>query len=77
MNQPKLEERVAALEQQVADLQAARTNGTPPKDWRSTVGMFTGDNIMKQIDEAARKFREADRRRRLGRKTTSKVRAKT
>jgi hypothetical protein len=57
-----LEERVAKLERQVAKLRAAVANGAAVKDWRSTIGMFTGDEVMKQIDEEASKFREADRR---------------
>jgi hypothetical protein len=32
------------------------------KDWRRTLGMFTGDEIMKRIDEEALKYREADRK---------------
>lgn len=31
------------------------------KDWRRTIGIFAGDEVMKQIDEEARKIREADR----------------
>lgn len=62
MAQHKLEERVAALERQVADLQAALANGTRKKDWRRTIGMFTGDEVMKRIDAEALAFREADRR---------------
>lgn len=58
-----LEERVAALEQQVNSLLAARTNGGTQKDWRRTLGMFTGDEVMRAIDEEARQFREEDRRR--------------
>ncbi|MCI0639523.1 MAG: hypothetical protein L0Y72_10480 [Gemmataceae bacterium] len=71
----QLEQRVAALESQVAALQAAQANGVQPTGWRTTVGMFTGDEVMKQIDRAARKIREADRRRtRAG--VTSNARAK-
>ncbi len=33
------------------------------KDWRRTIGMFSGDPVMKRIDEAALRYREADRRR--------------
>jgi hypothetical protein len=62
MGKNDLEERVKALEQQVAELQAALANGTPLKDWRSTVGMFSGDETMKRIDEAGRQWREAERR---------------
>lgn len=69
-----LRRRLAALERQMAELQAAHGNGTSAKDWRSTVGMFSGDEVMKQIDEAARKVREADRKRaRNGRKRKARV----
>ena len=56
-----LEERVDALEKQVAELMK-RVLATPPeKDWRSTVGMFANDPVMKAIQEEGRKIREADR----------------
>jgi hypothetical protein len=55
-----LEDRVAALERQVAELLAERKNGN---DWQSTIGMFAGDEVMKRIDEAALKYRERDRER--------------
>ena len=61
MAKPTLEKRVAALEHQLAELKANLANGNQPKDWRSTIGMFAGDDVMKQIDEAGRKIREADR----------------
>jgi hypothetical protein len=57
-----LEERVAALEREVAELRTALANGTTVKDWRSTIGMFSGDESMKEIDELGRKWREAERR---------------
>ncbi len=63
MARPTLEERVAALEQQVAELKAAMENGVRPKDWRRTIGMFTGDEGMQQLFEEAMKLREADRQR--------------
>jgi hypothetical protein len=69
MTQPTLAERVTALEREVADLKAALTDGVRPKDWRRTIGMFSGDEVMKRIDEAARKFREADRRKARRRQT--------
>jgi hypothetical protein len=62
MNALTLEQRVAALERQVAELRAALVNGARPKDWRRTIGMFTGDEVMSRIDQEALKFREADRR---------------
>ncbi len=76
MSQTTLADRVAALERQVAELQTALEKGLRPKDWRRTVGMFTGDEVMKRIDEEARKYREADRakaRRRSGRKSRAKT----
>jgi hypothetical protein len=56
-----LEERVAALERQVAQLLAQQNAGKPPKDWRDTLGMFTDDDVMKQITDAALAYRAADR----------------
>lgn len=50
--------RVAALEAKIAEMQAATPQG---KDWRRTIGMFAGDEVMKEIFEAGREIREADR----------------
>ena len=64
MSQQTLEERVAALEHQVANLTKRLLPGEktlPEKDWRSTVGMFANDPIMKEIIEEGRKIRERDR----------------
>ena len=63
MPQITLEQRVAALEKQFADLKQAFDRGVRPKDWRRTIGMFAGDEMMKQIDEEALKIREKDRER--------------
>jgi hypothetical protein len=57
----RLGERIAALEQQVKDLRSGLTNTHNGKDWHRTIGMFAGDEVMKQIDEAGRRIREADR----------------
>ena len=59
MSQLSLDQRVAALEQEVARLSQQRQ--PPAKDWRSTLGMFAGDPIMKEIIEEGRKIRERDR----------------
>lgn len=63
MPQPTLDERVTALEQAVARLSGLQPGaGHPPeKDWRSTLGMFAGDAIMKEIIDEGRKIREWDR----------------
>ena len=59
MSQASLEERVVALEHQVAQLIAGAA--PPTKDWRTSVGMFSNDPVMKEIQEEGRKIREADR----------------
>jgi hypothetical protein len=61
MSQTALEERVAILERQMAQLLTQAEHDRPQKDWRSTVGMFTNDPVMKQIQEEGRKIRQADR----------------
>jgi hypothetical protein len=65
MTQQTLEERVAALEIQVARLADLLRPAAEPgrDDWKSVVGMFGDDPIMKEIDEEARKIREKDRER--------------
>ena len=63
MAQGKLEERVAELEKQVAEMKVQVAGLARPTDWRSVVGMFTGDEGMKRIDEAGRRYREEDRKR--------------
>ena len=54
-----LEQRLAALEKRFEEMLR------PPqpqrfKDWRQAVGLFPGDDFMKQIDEAGREIRAAD-----------------
>lgn len=64
MSEQTLEDRVAALAHSVAQLSRRLLPGEklpPEKDWRSNIGMFAGDPIMKEIDEEGRKIREADR----------------
>jgi hypothetical protein len=36
-------------------------DSTPKKNWRLAAGMFTDSEFSRQIDEEARKIREADR----------------
>jgi hypothetical protein len=61
MPQATLEERVALLEQQVARVLAGFQSSGAKQDWRNTIGMFSGDAVMKGIQEEGRKIREADR----------------
>jgi hypothetical protein len=58
-----LEERVAALEKQVAGLLGNYGAAGRAKDWRRTRGVFTGDEVMKQVFKEGRKIRAADRKR--------------
>jgi hypothetical protein len=56
-----LEERVAVLEQELAELKSRRVQGRE-KDWRRTIGMFTDNPEIKELFSEAMKLREADRR---------------
>ena len=71
MSQLTVEERQTNLEKEVNELRAS-ANGSRANDWRSTIGMFTGDEVMKEIDREALKFREADRRKARKTARTSK-----
>ena len=62
MSKPKIAERVAALEAQMQRV-LARVPQPGPDDWKSVVGMCTGDEDMKQIDALGAAWREADRQR--------------
>ena len=57
-----LEQRVAALEEKVAELTAQQEDGPAKKDWRRTVGMFTDNPGMQELFADAMKIREADRK---------------
>lgn len=63
MSQPSLDERVTLLEQEVAILARMHPDQSAVKDknWRSTVGMFADDPVMKEIIEAGHAIREQDR----------------
>lgn len=74
MTRATLEERMNALEKQVKELRAQVQKLARPKDWRNIVGIFEGNEGMKQIFEEARKIREEDRRRTRPKATKSKPR---
>ena len=63
MSRATLEERVTALERQVGVLLANGAGTGRAKDWRRTRGVFTGDDLMKQVFEEGRKIRDAERKR--------------
>ncbi len=62
MSRVTLEERVEALETHVAALLANHAAPGRAKDWRRTRGVFTGDDLMKQVFEEGRKIRDAERK---------------
>ncbi|HUT95402.1 MAG TPA: hypothetical protein VMY37_38460 [Thermoguttaceae bacterium] len=62
MSRATLEERIAALEKTVAELLAQSKSTPDGKHWRSAIGMFANDAVMKEIDEEGRRIREEDRR---------------
>jgi peptidoglycan hydrolase CwlO-like protein len=59
--QTKVEERISALERTVAELVQSRRSAGRVKDWKRTVGMFSGNDLMKEIDAAGQKIREQNR----------------
>jgi hypothetical protein len=63
-----IEQRVAALEQELSDLKEERSNGRVKrvKDWRRTIGQFTDKPEMKELFAEAMKLRDADRRKAHG-----------
>ncbi|MCA9267061.1 MAG: hypothetical protein KDA41_01255 [Planctomycetales bacterium] len=61
MASKSLENRVANLESQMAEVLTHLPQGTCVKDWRRTIGAFTGDEGMLQILQDAMQLREADR----------------
>lgn len=63
MTQSTLQERVTAMEQQLADLRSQVEKLARPKNWQSALGMFAGDEAMKRIDAAGQEIREKERQR--------------
>ena len=58
-----IEERLTALEEKFDALMRGESPLGGKKDWRRTIGMFDGDELMEWIDEQALKYREEDRER--------------
>ena len=67
MSQTSVEERISALERTIADLVQWRRGANRVKDWKRTVGMFSGNELMKEIDAAGQRIRDQDRQRARGR----------
>ena len=56
-----LEKRMAGLEKHVAEIQAELLKLNHRNDWRQTIGMFTGNELMKRIDSAGQAIRRRQR----------------
>jgi hypothetical protein len=72
-----LEQRVAELEKQMADMKAEHANGPGKNEWRETVGMFTNDPGMLEIFADAMKIRAKDRKKGRQRATRKRERARS
>lgn len=74
MSRLTLTQRVAALEKTVKSL-LDHIDEVTSKDWRRTIGAFSGDEFMREVFAEGRKIREADRlrnRSRSGKKRTAR-----
>src|SRR5438128_12645841 len=72
MSKTEVQQRLEALERQVATLMSRQNASPGPDDWRSTVGMFSGDELHTQIDAAGQAIRGAERMAARGPPATSK-----
>ena len=61
MDAKPLEERVHALEREVAELKNRLEQAAPAADWRRTVSTFRGDATFHEIVDAGKAIREAER----------------
>ncbi len=61
MSAQELEERVRALEREMADLKSRLSESGAVKDWRRSVGAFRGDAVMRRIVEAGQAIRAGER----------------
>jgi hypothetical protein len=62
MSRKTLENRVAELERRLDEMTVRKSGEPGPEDWVRSVGMFTGNAFMKEIDAAGRSIRETERR---------------
>jgi hypothetical protein len=54
-----LEKRVDELERKVTELAIAVGGKPPQKDWLSTVGMWTDDDISREAERLGREYRDS------------------
>ncbi len=65
-----LEQRIDALERELAALKAEIVNGREQKPWLRVQGVFAGDEGMREIFDEALKLRKRDRQRARRRSAT-------
>lgn len=63
MSEATLEERVTALEAQVAQWTAPWLKPQQPKDWRRSIGILPADELTDRIFAEAMRLRQEDRER--------------
>ena len=63
MSEATLEQRVAALEAQVAQLTAPWLKPSQPKNWRRSIGILPADESTDRIFDEALRLRQEDRER--------------
>ena len=61
MSTPSLEERVAALEKQYAQLLQMACDKPARNAWREVVGMFADDPQIEELHQETQRIREEDR----------------
>lgn len=61
MGEQPLEKRVEVLEREVERLKVQMGGTEVARDWRVTVGMFKDDPVFREISDAGKKLREAER----------------
>jgi len=59
MSRRSFEQRLAALEEQMANIKVQQNAGSEKKDWRRTVGKFPG---LQEVFAEAMKLRQTDRK---------------
>lgn len=77
MSQKDLEQRVSVLEEQMRRLISGKRAQPGPRDWLSSVGMFSHNSLMKEIDAAGQAIRARERQGARRRPAAKRRRAKS
>jgi hypothetical protein len=63
MRQVTLKKRVEKLERRVGQMQSSGVEAPGRDDWQSTIGMFAGDAVAKEVIDGALRERRRERKR--------------